>query len=221
MNKPYITFLILLILCGTGFWFALKAEGADTGAVSPGTVAEDTTVGSVSWSNYTNVTSSDDLYTTVTTGVFIGTISYYIKSTNFGFSVPNGATIDGVVVSVERHKTGAPNAKDSSLRLVIGGSITGDDKADTVTVWPTSDGTATYGSSSDLWGTMPSASDVNASNFGIVLATTGGTGGGGGQDANFFVDHITITVYYTESGLTVSQTRVQGGMRFTGGVRVQ
>ena len=149
---------------------------ADTGYISPGTMADDSTVGTISWSNPNNAKASDGSYATaekdgtyldspvdgyakiVKADGSIGTTdkagedaldssdtyriyggstekwgetwsytdindsdfgfvfaagffhaieldyeySEYLKATNFGFSIPSGATIDGIEIGVEQ-----------------------------------------------------------------------------------------------------------------------
>jgi len=84
------------------------------------------------------------------------------------------------------------------VKLVVGGTVSGNNKAATSTKWPTSDGSVSYGGAADLWGLTLSASDVNGSGFGVVLsATSSGTNG----TTSGSVDHITITVAYTEGAV--------------------
>jgi hypothetical protein len=79
---------------------------ANTSATSPGTMVDDATVGTVAWTNPTNAGASDNSYATIGTsgrcGVFTG---HYLKATNFGFSIPVGATITGILVEIERKQT--------------------------------------------------------------------------------------------------------------------
>jgi hypothetical protein len=85
--------------------------------------------------------------------------------------MPSG-TVNGVEANIERKASAAipPNyVRDTAVKLVKGGTVSGDNKADTSNNWPTSDGTKTYGGGSDLWGLTLSQSDINASNFGFVL----------------------------------------------------
>ena len=62
------------------------------------------------------------------------------------------------------------NVKDLEVKLVQGGTIGGDNKADTGTNWTGSDTVITYGTSSDLWGRTWTAAQVKASDFGAVIA---------------------------------------------------
>ena len=142
---------------------------AQTSATSPGTMADDATIGTLAWTNPDNAKVSDNAYAVATmnyrdevseyairivksdgtigttnksTGAYLGgvdtyhsygsssdlwgetwsntdindvdfgmvfafedtylgTISHYLKATNFGFSIPSGATIDGILAEVE------------------------------------------------------------------------------------------------------------------------
>lgn len=60
----------------------------------------------------------------------------------------------------------------STIKLVKGGVISGDNKG-TGSLTSASDTEYTFGGSSDLWGLSLSSSDVNASDFGIVLSMSG------------------------------------------------
>jgi hypothetical protein len=153
-----------------------------------GTGANLTGIGSVAWSNPTNIYTSNNVYAT-TSG---GTATNYLKATNFGFSVPSDAVIEGIVVSVERKSSATNRISDTEIKLLKAGTIVGNDKASS-SFWPTSDAVASYGSSSDLWGETWTYSDINDTNFGVVLAAdatqTVGT--------TYSVDYISITVYYS------------------------
>lgn len=175
---------------------------ASQGPNVPSTTADDASVGTKGWINTSNVSASDNVYASVANN-HAPTTSHYIKCTNFGFSIPGGSTINGITVEVERKKTGTGTVKDNIVKLVKGGTISGTDKADTATAWPTSDAYATYGSSSDLWGLSLTDTDVNDSTFGVAISTTL-TNSKLAVTAN--VDHIRMTVTYTAGGGGGSQT---------------
>lgn len=169
---------------------------ASEGPNSPSTVAEDTSYGAKSWTNITNAAASDNADAEIRLDQWNGP-SYYIKATNFGFSIPSGATIDGIVVEIEKASQGAGgDHRDSRLRIVKGGTIGSTDKADTATTWGTSDAYSSYGGVSDLWGETWTDSDINASNFGVAFSVDGFSG----TNRFAYVDHIRITVYYTAGG---------------------
>lgn len=173
---------------------------ADTGWVSPGTVVEDTSYGAVHWSNLSNITTSNNSYADFYPGSGQD-LSYYIKPTNFGFSIPSGATINGIEVRIERKQSAFPDyyAYDSRLRIVKSdGTISTTDRADTSTGWTTGDTQIVYGSSSDLWGETWSYTDINDADFGVAFSVQGSYI----PAVNAFVDAIDIKVYYTEGSTT-------------------
>ena len=171
---------------------------ASEGPLSPGTLADDNAVGTLTWSNPSNAASSNDSHATIafTTN---GEISHYLKATNFGFAIPAGATINGIVVEIERKASNGTRITDNRVRIVKGGTVGSTDKA-SATFWPTSDTVASYGSSSDLWGETWTVSDINASNFGVVVAADTSVT----SAITASIDHIKITVHYTPaaSGFT-------------------
>ncbi len=172
---------------------------------SPSTIVNDSSAGSTAWTNPGNAASDDGSYATA--GMAGATTTQYLKATNFGFSLPGGSTVNGIGVAINRKGTLTRNS-DSELRLVVGGSVSGDDKA-SATTWTTSDATATYGGSSDLWGLSLSDTDINSSDFGVALRAQSS------NTANASVDHITITVYYTlyAGGDVIKQVRYYQMMR--------
>lgn len=124
-------------------------------------------------------------------------LSEYLKATDFGFNIPSGATIDGIVVEVEK-KYDTYTVQDAVVKIVKGGSLTGTNKA-IAGDWSSTESYITYGSSTELWGTTWSYGDINSSNFGVALSCEGTqVFPPGAGVAN--VDHIRITVYYTGGG---------------------
>lgn len=168
---------------------------ASQGPNSAGTGANDASVGSRAWNNPSNIVSSNN-----TRAFAANANTQYLKATNFGFSIPGGATIDGIVVEIERYCTDSAsnNAKDLEVKIVKGGSIQSTNRADLASNWPLSDAYATYGSSTDLWGTTWTDSDINSSSFGVVIRADIVNFGKGTVLAE--VDHVRITVYYTTGG---------------------
>ncbi|KKK68280.1 hypothetical protein LCGC14_2945630, partial [marine sediment metagenome] len=160
---------------------------------SPGNVVDDASVGTVAWSNPDNAKTSNDAY--ATTGN-LNVVSHYLKATNFGFSIPTGSTINGIIVEIEKWEDISPfgGVKDSEVKVVKSdGTIGSTNKADTVTRWPTPD-SDTYissGTNNDLWGEVWTAEDINDIDFGAVLAAVGVPTGPATSYAN--VDHIQIT----------------------------
>ena len=161
---------------------------ATAGPTAPGTIVSDATVGAVAWSNPSNAGASDNSYATAVIGAAV-TPSEYLLCTNFGFSIPSGATIDGITVTVEHSASQTNRVNDSAVRIVKGGTIGSTDKA-SATFWGTSDASVDYGSTSDLWGETWAYSDINASNFGVVISAS--STGTGTRTAR--IDLVTITI---------------------------
>jgi hypothetical protein len=189
-----LTVLSLVASPGLYIGNALAATGgpnfAGTGVNGGGTGA--------AWSSTTAVTADDDLDATVSgTGT---AFSQALNSTNFSFSIPTTATINGIQVVIGRHRSGNGNGdiRDNSVQLIKAGSTVGDNKAATSTNWPSNERTANYGSTSDLWGTAWTPADVNASNFGVALVVSN-TSTSNPRTAN--VDYVRVTVTYTEAAV--------------------
>lgn len=203
---------LALIFLGV-FAFVVIAHAASLGPNSPGTAADDSTVGSLTWVNPNNSKISDNIYSTVNSTGGSTITTHYLKTTNYGFSVPIGATINGITVLIERKGTtngGAGNfVKDSAVRIVKSdGSIGTTNKADTTTQWPLTDTNASYGNSSDLWGESWTPSDINNANFGVVLSAAL-TPPDTTQTAS--IDYMSITITYTlPSGPHVQVTQSSG-----------
>jgi hypothetical protein len=77
---------------------------------------------------------------------------------------------------------------DHSVRIMKGGTITGNNLAQTTTAWLPNDSYVSYGNSTQLWGTTWTTADVNATNFGVVMSVS--VANGIAQ-----VDHVQITIY--------------------------
>ena len=103
-----------------------------------------------------------------------GTTSNYLVGSYFGFSIPTGATILGIQLSVLRAAVYGL-AIDAEVRLVKAGTIQTTDRS-RGGAWSTSFVTATYGGPTDLWGTTWAASDINSSGFGAAIAATVASG---------------------------------------------
>jgi hypothetical protein len=115
-----------------------------------------------------------------------------LRVTNFGISLPADADVKGVEVSVERMVDGGSDVTDDLVQLVVGGSLSGSDKA-SISAWPTTEAAATYGGSTDLWGLTPTRAQIVASDFGVEIRATKGDSVTARQAR---IDHVTITIHY-------------------------
>lgn len=171
---------------------------ASVGPQNP-TAATGSTGTGTSWVDPTNVFSSDDTRASASlSGSGSNRFSRDLKVSGFDFSaIPDGSTIDGVVVEIERHvssTSGSP--RDDTIQLMKAGTAGGTNAASGST-WPTTDAYATYGGASDLWGNTLSTADIKDSGFGVSIKAVK-TAGKSSTTAR--VDHIRITVYYTAGG---------------------
>ena len=193
--KTFTRFFTLCtaLLLMLAFSFSAMAQSS-IGPNNPNTAVNDNSYGSVAWSDPSNITSPGYPYATSTIGS--GNNSNYLKATNYGFSIPVNANINGIVVNINRQGTQSLNVgvRDERVRLVKNGTIQSQqDKAQSST-WPTSFAVATYGGATDLWNNTWTAADINNSNFGVVISAH--------NNSNFAnrtatVDYIQITVHYT------------------------
>jgi len=151
-----------------------------------------------SWSTPGNVGASDNTYATIgnITGG-IGNYSDYLLVSNFGFAIPAGVMIDGIVVEVERSDANA-RTSDFHVQLIKNSLITATDRKVAGT-WPTTNGTyQAYGTPTDPWGNTWTDADINAANFGVAIAAQRTVSGSSTAGK---IDHVRITVYYSAIAL--------------------
>lgn len=169
----------------------MAAEGPN----SPSTMADDDTVGTITWSDLDNAKTSNNAYALGMGATNADT--HYLKATNFGFSIPSGATIDGIKIEIERQRLDGDGTIDNEVKIVKSNGTIGAENKNSLTPWTTdSDTYYTYGAVDDLWSENWSDIDINHANFGVVLSASLDPGKIYGEIT--LVDHIRITVYYTE-----------------------
>ncbi len=187
-------------LLATLFFMPTVCLAATEGPNSPdsGNITSDSSNGgTTSWATPGNASANDGVETE--SDVDDLATSHYLNAQNFGFSIPDGATIDGIFAEIEAALGTSTqcrgSALDTAVYLLKGGSVVGDNKATNTQPNSAADTYESYGGSSDLWGTTWSASEVNASDFGVVFAYTEQDD----DNCDVEVDHIRITVTYTEA----------------------
>jgi MSHA biogenesis protein MshQ len=116
--------------------------------------------------------------------------------TQYGFAIPAGATILGIVIDVERRTndvTAISPTRDASMRVLKAGVAQAAERA-TTTDYTLADVVEGHGGATDLWGTTWSVADINNANFGARFQAqkAGATGG----NVQISVDHMPITVYW-------------------------
>ncbi len=196
----YISTVVLLVFSICAQLFLLKpsvhAQTLSAGPNGPGTCADDNGVGTQTWNNPSNASTSGGLDVRATSSVTTSNrTSHYLKCTDFGFSIPSAATVVGVVLTVERSvaSNNSNGVTDSSIKLVKANAIQGSSRT-TITTWPTTDAEEDHGGSTDLWGSSWTASDINDTTFGAAVSAALSIFASNNNTAR--VDTMTITVYY-------------------------
>jgi len=167
--------------------------------------SNDSTVGTIDWSNPSNAETSNNVYATCVLPNYYD-ISHYLKALDFDFAIPSDSIILGILLQVECHAS----VDDGTLlwymvKLVKGGVIGGANKAlgmpalkDTGADW-----TYNFGGATDLWDQTWTPADINGADFGAVISVNNQAS----ASRTAYVDCIIITVYYehlvavTESGI--------------------
>lgn len=155
------------------------------------------------WSSPTNITSSNNTYASVSLNN--GQVSDVLVATNFGFSIPTNATIDGVTGEIEKYGSQTVffipirYIRDNTISLTTDGTNpTGDNKANT-TSWPTTDTNPStytlYGGTTDGWNASLTPALVNSNNFGVYVDVNCFFWPGGPETG--YIDHIRVTIDYT------------------------
>lgn len=182
---------------------------ASQGPNNPSAAADDTSIGTLSWTTPTNVYSNNGARA-YRGPMNSGEKTYYLKVTGFGFSIPSGATIDGIVVEYERNAPfSSGSIKDYAVRIVKGGAIGATDRS-TATAWPGSEAYESHGGASDLWGESWTDGDINASNFGVAISAQCTASSGDYAQ----IDHVRATVYYTAAAAGQPAAKRMGGVQF-------
>lgn len=183
---------------------------ASSGPNNPALGASDSTVGAVAWSTPTNIYTSNN---SRATAALNNQQSNYLKATNCSFAIPGGAVIDGIVVEIEKSRTaGTGTLSDTSVRLVKRGVITGQNRASHGAAWTDTDAYSTYGGVADPWGVAWTPSEVNAYDFGVVFSCSETAAAA----ATAGVDHVRITVYYTDGYVSGAQVQEAGEVSLFG-----
>lgn len=175
---------------------------ANTGNTAPTSGTSVTGVGTTGWTNPGNILSDDGADATCNS---LGG-SYYLVAKTFGFAIPAGATINGILVRVEasEHTSGtepllaqlqddAGNLTGSSKSAANEGNISGTTKA-----------VYTYGSTSDVWGATLTDTIVNDADFGVRLWFT--------TAHDVRIDYVTMAVEYTPAATSAVKDMIAIGI---------
>ena len=161
------------------------------GPSAPTSASQTPVTGTVAWGTPSNIETSGASYATLLVNA-TSIASENLMGEGFGFSIPSGATINGIVVSIAIVNTPLSSYCGlDSVQLLKAGAVAGTAKTGTFT------STQSFGSSSDLWGTTWTPAQINAAGFGVAV-----TGGGTNYYGSVTVQTNAwlVTVYYTPAG---------------------
>ena len=143
------------------------------------------------WTNPGSITAADASLATVT--CINGNSSRALASSDFGFTIPTDATIDGIVIEIDN-----PNNPSGTAHAFVGLSIDSTFIVGDLKVVALNNGAwEAYGVLDDLWNATITPADVNTNFFSVFFTMIEWTGSG---SATVNVDAVRVTVYYTPAG---------------------
>ena len=158
---------------------------------TPTLMANDSSVGTHSWTQVDNAKVDDGEYAELATINSASTLtSNYLKASEFDFNIPDTATILGIEVYFKKWR--ALVCSDGTVKLIDSSGAYSSDNGAIAGEWPDEPTYVKHGSQGSLWGLTWTPADINSGNFGVVLsARVAGFGLWPGA-----IDAIRIRVYY-------------------------
>lgn len=198
LRKPVLMrFSALILFCIPALVQSQSTAGPNDPTASSNVMCSYSYSSTVGYNPTNNIFLSDNQYATASHCDCCDQHTQCLFATGFGFNIPLTATINGVVVEIEKRASPNANIQDNGLKLVKNNVELGTDHASTA-AWGMSDQYYSYGSATDLWGSTWTPAEINASGFGVGLAVISYTCFGNGPAATSYIDHIRITVHYTD-----------------------
>lgn len=131
------------------------------------TAAADAGGGGSNWQSLPDGLTSNDVYAECVVPSGGGFASNIIKFTGFGFSIPAGATIDGIEVEIDWWATNI--LEEDIIQLYKAGTLVGNNLSTSSTLPDSVETTSYKGGPTNLWGTTWTDADINNSTFGIGI----------------------------------------------------
>jgi hypothetical protein len=162
---------------------------------SPSSISQEV-INASAWSNDTNVFASDDSRTSC--AMQAGGVSDALIPVNYNLSgLPDDATLNGFEMPIEwSNDTWGFGQATIYLELWHNGAVIGTGTSAGAN-YATSDAIATLGGASSMFGAAPTVADVKDGTFGYRVFFEDALGF---DSFNLFVDHLPLTVHYTEAG---------------------
>lgn len=177
---PIKIIILILAICSTA-WADSDGPNSPASATDEG-----------DWTNPTNIFTSDDNRAENNNPDPFP--QHILRGNNFSLSIPAGATINGVVVDIEGN-SGEPNPARRNYEVALGVSgFTPNGNWKSGQLDQDTDGTQTFGSSSDMWGSSLDRDDIVSTDFSVLIRDA---------DADFGthkIDHAQVTAYFTVAG---------------------
>lgn len=170
----------------------MASQGPSNGGAATSTSVP---VGEFDWINPNNVLTPDGAGTTAT-APRDDVISNALDVTGFGFTIPNGSSIDGIELVLTKKGSGSA-VTDWVVQLLDAGAPVGDNKMDFGNEWSTTYNAHPYGASNDTWGYAWTPAKINASGFGIRVECHIAI-----EAEIAYIDAAQLTVTYTEGAVT-------------------
>lgn len=200
------------------YTFAITGTGTAAPAVTNSQTGNPTTFNQTNstpayiqdWTNITNAASGDGAAMTTANLNDAKADSANLELTGFGLSstLPSTGTVNGIKVEINKRATGMSNSatcRDSVVKLIIGGTASGSNLADSATDWSGSYTSAFYGDATNLWGLTPTMAQVRASNFGVSISGQVNLPSSTGTCV-LDIEYVKITVYYTPNAYKIFTT---------------
>lgn len=170
---------------------------ASTGFTLPGSGTNNSGIGTVAWSSPGNIlTDNGSNASGASAGKSVQ--MQYLVASDFGFSIPDGSTIDGFQARVQAAYGTAPSAAPviTHIYLVRGGSTLSSNFSSGASLTGSMTD-YTFGGSTNLWGLSWTPAQVNASNFQFRFSCDSGVNSGFSSGASPQVDVMWVNVFYT------------------------
>lgn len=171
-----------------------------------------------SWANASNATGAPDAAFATVAPSFPGSPSDFLVLTNFGFAIPAGQAIVGVLVEID-HKADAdvsPIYDFVSITTDTGVTLSVDQPNGNGFSWPTVLGFDPYGSGATTWSIVGglTAAQVNAVAFGVCIQTNlHAIAGGSTSGITAYIDAVRITITYTDVSASAVSASYNGYTR--------
>lgn len=152
--------------------------------------------GDVAWSNATAsvLRDNDGQMATSSPTYSSAPLTEYLTGSGVEQSLPGQGRVMGLILKLRKYHAGGERIRDEHVRLTIDGVASGDDKADQVSDWPTTESLVSYGSETDRWNLPITLHDVASGRLGFAIQARAATSGFFGSTA--YVERSVIDVHY-------------------------